>query len=45
MAARGEAMTGEGRSDECAGARRRLLPSPITAIFKIIIIPILKIVL
>jgi len=25
MAARGEAVIGEGRSDECVGARRRLL--------------------
>jgi len=29
-AARGEAVIGEGRSDQCVGARRRLLPSPIT---------------
>jgi len=31
MAARGETVIGEGRSDECVGARRRLFPSPITA--------------
>jgi len=32
MAARGEAMIGEGRSDECLGARQRLLPSLIIAL-------------
>jgi len=30
MAARGETLIGEGRSDECVGARRRLFPSPIS---------------
>jgi len=32
MAARGEAVIGEGKSDECVGAWRRLLPSPITTL-------------
>jgi len=31
MAARSKAVIGEGRSDECVSAWRRLLPSPITA--------------
>jgi len=30
IVARGEAVIGERRSDECVSARRRLLPSPIT---------------
>jgi len=31
IAARDEAVIGEGRSDECVGARQRLLPYSITA--------------
>jgi len=36
MAARGETVIGEGLSDECVGARRRLFPSPITAMISLV---------